>query len=131
MFRKRTLKYSYTEHGFLDPPCILLAFYARRVATRDNMSGKGPMAKKQKGLGQCGAKRFKTTILRDNIKGVTKPAIRRLARSVLMHLLGIPLARVALIHNPTRKHAGGAASRGSRTAVTRRLAAPCTPFSAT
>ena len=41
-----------------------------------NMSGRG---KGGKGLGKGGAKRHRK-ILRDNIQGITKPAIRRLAR---------------------------------------------------
>ena len=40
------------------------------------MSGRG---KGGKGLGKGGAKRHRK-ILRDNIQGITKPAIRRLAR---------------------------------------------------
>lgn len=40
------------------------------------MSGRG---KGEKGLGKGGAKRHKK-VLKDNINGVTKPAIRRLAR---------------------------------------------------
>ncbi|RMX40348.1 hypothetical protein pdam_00022740, partial [Pocillopora damicornis] len=43
---------------------------------RINMSGRG---KGGKGLGKGGAKRHRK-ILRDNIQGITKPAIRRLAR---------------------------------------------------
>ncbi|KAJ1430218.1 hypothetical protein B484DRAFT_396021 [Ochromonadaceae sp. CCMP2298] len=39
------------------------------------MSGRG---KGKKGLGKGGAKRHRT-VLRDNIAGITKPAIRRLA----------------------------------------------------
>lgn len=46
---------------------LLLAF---------NMSGRG---KGGKGLGKGGAKRHRK-VLRDNIQGITKPAIRRLAR---------------------------------------------------
>jgi len=41
------------------------------------MSGRG---KGGKGLGKGGAKRTTKKVLRDTIKGVTKPAIRRLAR---------------------------------------------------
>ena len=37
------------------------------------------MVKEEKGLGKGGAKRH-CKILRDNIQGITKPAIRRLAR---------------------------------------------------
>ncbi|XP_069053963.1 histone H4-like [Lepisosteus oculatus] len=40
------------------------------------MSGRG---KGRKGLGKGGAKRHRK-VLRDNIQGITKPAIRRLAR---------------------------------------------------
>jgi histone H4 len=42
----------------------------------ENMSGRG---KGGKGLGKGGAKRHRK-VLRDNIQGITKPAIRRLAR---------------------------------------------------
>ena len=41
----------------------------------NNMSGRG---KGGKGLGKGGAKRYRK-VLRDNIQGITKPAIRRLA----------------------------------------------------
>ena len=44
--------------------------------TTFNMTGRG---KGGKGLGKGGAKRHRK-ILRDNIQGITKPAIRRLAR---------------------------------------------------
>ena len=44
--------------------------------TTINMSGRG---KGGKGLGKGGAKRHRK-VLRDNIQGITKPAIRRLAR---------------------------------------------------
>ena len=44
--------------------------------TCSNMSGRG---KGGKGLGKGGAKRHRK-VLRDNIQGITKPAIRRLAR---------------------------------------------------
>jgi len=43
-------------------------------ATKLSLGGKGG-----KGLGKGGAKRHRK-ILRDNIQGITKPAIRRLAR---------------------------------------------------
>jgi len=43
------------------------------------MSGAGKGGKGGKGLGKSGAKRHRK-VLRDNIKGITKPAIRRLAR---------------------------------------------------
>ncbi|KXZ52017.1 hypothetical protein GPECTOR_10g1040 [Gonium pectorale] len=48
------------------------AKYGKRIA----MSGRG---KGGKGLGKGGAKRHRK-VLRDNIQGITKPAIRRLAR---------------------------------------------------
>ncbi|XP_046408870.1 histone H4-like [Ischnura elegans] len=49
-----------------------------RFSHRDssNMTGRG---KGGKGLGKGGAKRHRK-VLRDNIQGITKPAIRRLAR---------------------------------------------------
>ena len=43
-----------------------------------SMSGRGKGA--GKGTGKGGAKRFSRKVLRDNIQGITKPAIRRLAR---------------------------------------------------
>jgi histone H3/H4 len=46
------------------------------IHTQAKMSGRG---KGGKGLGKGGAKRHRK-ILRDNIQGITKPAIRRLAR---------------------------------------------------
>ena len=46
----------------------------------DRMSGHGHgRGKGGKGLGKGGAKRHRK-VLRDNIQGITKPAIRRLAR---------------------------------------------------
>lgn len=47
-----------------------------KSTSRKTMSGRG---KGGKGLGKGGAKRHRK-ILRDNIQGITKPAIRRLAR---------------------------------------------------
>ncbi|KAG0443281.1 hypothetical protein HPB47_015096 [Ixodes persulcatus] len=49
---------------------------AVRLLLPANMSGRG---KGGKGLGKGGAKRHRK-VLRDNIQGITKPAIRRLAR---------------------------------------------------
>lgn len=48
----------------------------RSVTQSETMSGRG---KGGKGLGKGGAKRHRK-VLRDNIQGITKPAIRRLAR---------------------------------------------------
>ena len=53
--------------------CILITIYHQNI---HNMSGRG---KGGKGLGKGGAKRHRK-VLRDNIQGITKPAIRRLAR---------------------------------------------------
>ena len=50
--------------------------FTRSKHTLANMSGRG---KGGKGLGKGGAKRHRK-VLRDNIQGITKPAIRRLAR---------------------------------------------------
>ncbi|XP_004621990.2 uncharacterized protein LOC101546773 [Sorex araneus] len=51
-------------------------FEDTNLLTTDSMSGRG---KGGKGLGKGGAKRHRK-VLRDNIQGITKPAIRRLAR---------------------------------------------------
>ena len=51
-------------------------FTAFKQLNTKNMSGRG---KGGKGLGKGGAKRHRK-VLRDNIQGITKPAIRRLAR---------------------------------------------------
>jgi histone H3/H4 len=48
----------------------------KKYCNQANMSGRG---KGGKGLGKGGAKRHRK-VLRDNIQGITKPAIRRLAR---------------------------------------------------
>ena len=55
---------------------LLLAHKSTRSTNNNNMSGRG---KGGKGLGKGGAKRHRK-VLRDNIQGITKPAIRRLAR---------------------------------------------------
>merc|ERR1739845_250001 len=47
-----------------------------QLLNTSNMTGRG---KGGKGLGKGGAKRHRK-VLRDNIQGITKPAIRRLAR---------------------------------------------------
>ena len=56
------------QRGFGPKPCL--------TNQNSNMSGRG---KGGKGLGKGGAKRHRK-VLRDNIQGITKPAIRRLAR---------------------------------------------------
>ena len=62
----------------LHTPHILSITLTSKFSPRwnSNMSGRG---KGGKGLGKGGAKRHRK-ILRDNIQGITKPAIRRLAR---------------------------------------------------
>ena len=61
--------------------CHLLPFEAssRRVFTSATNASFSTGGKGGKGLGKGGAKRHRK-ILRDNIQGITKPAIRRLAR---------------------------------------------------
>jgi len=51
----------------------------KRSAQKTTTGGGGGRGKGAKGLGKGGAKRHRK-VLRDNIQGVTKPAIRRLAR---------------------------------------------------
>ncbi|KAI8508153.1 Histone H2A type 1-D [Branchiostoma belcheri] len=55
---------------------ILCSFLIEKTIVLSIMSGRG---KGGKGLGKGGAKRHRK-VLRDNIQGITKPAIRRLAR---------------------------------------------------
>ena len=55
---------------------IKLTLITQSPTQLSNMSGRG---KGGKGLGKGGAKRHRK-VLRDNIQGITKPAIRRLAR---------------------------------------------------
>ena len=55
---------------------VLPKNYRLRGGVKNSMSGRG---KGGKGLGKGGAMRHRK-ILRDNIQGITKPAIRRLAR---------------------------------------------------
>ena len=65
---------------------LLLSFSTVfRSLRSEEMSGRG---KGGKGLGKGGAKRHRK-VLRDNIQGITKPAIRRLARRG-----GVKLSRV-------------------------------------
>ena len=60
----------------LSPHSFQSLFAANTLPTPATMSGRG---KGGKGLGKGGAKRHRK-VLRDNIQGITKPAIRRLAR---------------------------------------------------
>ena len=55
---------------------LVLSTFGISIQHLGNMSGRG---KGGKGLGKGGAKRHRK-VLRDNIQGITKPAIRRLAR---------------------------------------------------
>jgi len=55
--------------------CFILVVFLKQIQL-SKMSGRG---KGGKGLGKGGAKRHRK-VLRDNIQGITKPAIRRLAR---------------------------------------------------
>ena len=70
----------FEELGYKDPVpgrerhSLLFSRSENRIKV--NMSGRG---KGGKGLGKGGAKRHRK-VLRDNIQGITKPAIRRLAR---------------------------------------------------
>lgn len=50
-----------------------------RKSPRKSPKGKGGRGKGKRGLGMGGAKRHRT-VLRDNVLGITKPAIRRLCR---------------------------------------------------
>ena len=61
-------------HSNLDLQAVHIA--ALQQIHKNKMTGRG---KGGKGLGKGGAKRHRK-VLRDNIQGITKPAIRRLAR---------------------------------------------------
>ena len=61
-------------HNINRRSCVVIIHYKQFVNFK--MSGRG---KGGKGLGKGGAKRHRK-VLRDNIQGITKPAIRRLAR---------------------------------------------------
>jgi len=60
------------------------------------MTGRG---KGGKGLGKGGAKRHRK-ILRDNIQGITKPAIRRLARRGGVKRISASMFLQLLCHSP-------------------------------
>ncbi len=62
-------------HGYINGRRAQLVSSSLKIQA-NNMSGRG---KGGKGLGKGGAKRHRK-VLRDNIQGITKPAIRRLAR---------------------------------------------------
>ncbi|KAG5260503.1 hypothetical protein AALO_G00308610 [Alosa alosa] len=59
--------------------CDRLLFHSRTRLRRKRSERCLAEAKEAKGLGKGGAKRHRK-VLRDNIQGITKPAIRRLAR---------------------------------------------------
>ena len=61
---------------YKETPLLILYHSKNLIKKVKNMSGRG---KGGKGLGKGGAKRHRK-VLRDNIQGITKPAIRRLAR---------------------------------------------------
>ncbi|XP_049542514.1 histone H4-like [Anopheles darlingi] len=70
---------TYTEHAKRKTVTAMDVVYALKRQGRTlygRMTGRG---KGGKGLGKGGAKRHRK-VLRDNIQGITKPAIRRLAR---------------------------------------------------
>ncbi|EDO26067.1 predicted protein [Nematostella vectensis] len=74
---KKTEKKSNREsHHLLIQAQVNISHSFIKQQKKKNMSGRG---KGGKGLGKGGAKRHRK-ILRDNIQGITKPAIRRLAR---------------------------------------------------
>ena len=73
-FLRRTFLTFQFQTNFL--PFFLLNYFQTDFNSNLNMSGRG---KGGKGLGKGGAKRHRK-VLRDNIQGITKPAIRRLAR---------------------------------------------------
>mgnify|MGYP001200086160 CR=1 FL=1 len=63
-------------HGLTQKSSHIQKFFLNKTFIQIKMSGRG---KGGKGLGKGGAKRHRK-VLRDNIQGITKPAIRRLAR---------------------------------------------------
>ena len=72
-----SIAYATSIKGRFSALVVILQLSTERTTTTDyNMSGRG---KGGKGLGKGGAKRHRK-VLRDNIQGITKPAIRRLAR---------------------------------------------------
>ncbi|KAL6204685.1 hypothetical protein ACLB2K_021952 [Fragaria x ananassa] len=69
---------TYTEHARRKTVTAMDVVYALKRQGR-TLYGFGGRGKGGKGLGKGGAKRHRK-VLRDNIQGITKPAIRRLAR---------------------------------------------------
>ncbi|KAI4967056.1 hypothetical protein ZWY2020_031080 [Hordeum vulgare] len=61
------------------PPPLVPVPHPLAAGTRERSSAMSGRGKGGKGLGKGGAKRHRK-VLRDNIQGITKPAIRRLAR---------------------------------------------------
>jgi histone H4 len=68
--------YFYSRSRGVCKPNLTVKAQLNSSTTLSTMSGRG---KGGKGLGKGGAKRHRK-VLRDNIQGITKPAIRRLAR---------------------------------------------------
>ncbi|XP_022638524.1 uncharacterized protein LOC106766494 [Vigna radiata var. radiata] len=73
---KRQGRTLYGFGGFAKLFARIFSFESEKKEKSSAMSGRG---KGGKGLGKGGAKRHRK-VLRDNIQGITKPAIRRLAR---------------------------------------------------
>jgi len=61
------------------PPSYFSFTFSSVLETKEKSSAMSGRGKGGKGLGKGGAKRHRK-VLRDNIQGITKPAIRRLAR---------------------------------------------------
>ncbi|CAK8679576.1 unnamed protein product [Clavelina lepadiformis] len=87
------------------------------------MSGRG---KGGKGLGKGGAKRHRK-VLRDNIQGITKPAIRRLARrGGVKRISGLIYEETRGVLKTARKSTGGKAPRKQLATKAARKSAPAT-----
>ncbi|KAI6079702.1 histone H3-like protein [Aix galericulata] len=97
-------------------------------SSSSTMSGRG---KGGKGLGKGGAKRHRK-VLRDNIQGITKPAIRRLARrGGVKRISGLIYEETrgvlkVFLENTARKSTGGKAPRKQLATKAARKSAPAT-----
>ena len=76
LLKTRKIISSVVKSRLLDPATLCNVIFPDTNQNFCTMSGRG---KGGKGLGKGGAKRHRK-VLRDNIQGITKPAIRRLAR---------------------------------------------------